>query len=96
MAKHNMCNVVKGHLLQQSRPKYLQPIDKDGKYPRMENSSDSSGSESSDSDGGDSSKSTAQVSEPGASSYRGSKRRKPVVEVKADADTTTIRGSKRR
>ncbi|KAG0318699.1 pre-mRNA-splicing factor cwc22 [Linnemannia gamsii] len=54
------------------------------------------GSELSDSDGGDSIKSRAQVSEPGASSSRGSKRRKPVEEVKADADTTTIPGSKRR
>jgi hypothetical protein len=97
MAGHNLCTVVKGHL-QQSRPKYLQPFDKNAKYPWMEDSSSSSssGSESSNSNGGDSSKSTAQVSGPGTSSSRGSKRRKAVEGVKADADTTTIRGSKRR
>lgn len=31
-----MCNIVKGPLLHQQRPKYLQPIDKDGHYPWME------------------------------------------------------------
>jgi len=32
MAAHNMCNVIRGHLLHQQRPHYLQPYDKDGNY----------------------------------------------------------------
>ncbi|KAI8351750.1 hypothetical protein B0O80DRAFT_500105 [Mortierella sp. GBAus27b] len=36
MAGHNICNVVQGHLLEQQRPLYLQPIDKNGFYPWME------------------------------------------------------------
>ena len=33
MAGHNMANVVRGHLLAQQRPCYLQPRDVDGNYP---------------------------------------------------------------
>lgn len=36
MAGHNMCNIVKTHLLTQTRPLYLQPIDEEGHYPWME------------------------------------------------------------
>ncbi|KAF9982287.1 hypothetical protein BGZ65_003029, partial [Modicella reniformis] len=35
MAAHNMCNAIRGHLLHQTRPLYLQPVDKDGNYPWM-------------------------------------------------------------
>ena len=33
MAGHNICNVIRGHLLKQERPRYLQPKDIDGNYP---------------------------------------------------------------
>ncbi|KAF9918726.1 hypothetical protein FBU30_011289 [Linnemannia zychae] len=33
MAGHNICNVVRSHLLKQERPRYLQPKDIDGNYP---------------------------------------------------------------
>jgi len=33
MAGHNMANVVRSYLLDQKRPRYLQPIDKDNNYP---------------------------------------------------------------
>ncbi|KAI1300412.1 hypothetical protein EDD11_006202 [Mortierella claussenii] len=32
-ATHNMCNVIRGHLLQQQRPLHLQPKDVNGNYP---------------------------------------------------------------
>ncbi|KAF9197385.1 hypothetical protein BGZ49_002208, partial [Haplosporangium sp. Z 27] len=35
MAGHNICNVVRGHLLYQQRPRYLQPVAEDGNYPWM-------------------------------------------------------------
>jgi hypothetical protein len=35
MAGHNICNAVRGHLLEQQRPLYLQPQDGDGTYPWM-------------------------------------------------------------
>ncbi|KAI8601276.1 hypothetical protein EDD21DRAFT_404594, partial [Dissophora ornata] len=39
MAGHNMCNAIRGHLLNQQRPLYLQPKDIDGTYPWMQNAS---------------------------------------------------------
>ncbi|KAG9067473.1 hypothetical protein KI688_012256 [Linnemannia hyalina] len=36
MAGHNMCNIVKTHLLMQTRPLYLQPVDVEGHYPWVE------------------------------------------------------------
>ncbi|KAF9410370.1 hypothetical protein BGZ76_005528 [Entomortierella beljakovae] len=33
MAGHNICNIVRGHLLEQQRPEYLQPVDENGNYP---------------------------------------------------------------
>ena len=33
MAGHNMANAVRGHLLAQQRPRYLQPRDADNNYP---------------------------------------------------------------
>jgi len=33
MAGHNICNVIRGHLLKQERPRYLQPKDINGNYP---------------------------------------------------------------
>jgi hypothetical protein len=33
MAGPNMCNAIKGHLLHQKRPRYLQPVDNEGNYP---------------------------------------------------------------
>ncbi|KAI1314437.1 hypothetical protein EDD11_002181 [Mortierella claussenii] len=36
MAGHNICNAIRGHLVNQVRPLYLQPMDKDGKYPWMQ------------------------------------------------------------
>lgn len=38
MAGHNIANAVQGHLLEQQRPLYLQPVDSDGKYPWMQDS----------------------------------------------------------
>lgn len=35
MAGHNICNVVRGHLLNQERPLYLQPMDATGTFPWM-------------------------------------------------------------
>ncbi|KAG9060891.1 hypothetical protein KI688_007847 [Linnemannia hyalina] len=39
MAGHNICNVIRGHLLKQERPRYLQPKDIDGNYPWEEKQS---------------------------------------------------------
>ncbi|KAK3827375.1 MAG: hypothetical protein J3R72DRAFT_457060 [Linnemannia gamsii] len=36
MAGHNMSNIIKTHLLAQTRPLYLQPVDDEGHYPWME------------------------------------------------------------
>ncbi|KAG0244112.1 hypothetical protein BG011_003038, partial [Mortierella polycephala] len=36
MAGHNMCNAIRGHLLEQQRPLYLQPQDSAGNYPWMQ------------------------------------------------------------
>ncbi|KAG0197548.1 hypothetical protein BGX33_000520, partial [Mortierella sp. NVP41] len=36
MAGHNIANAVQGHLLEQQRPLYLQPVDTDGQYPWMQ------------------------------------------------------------
>jgi hypothetical protein len=36
MAGHNICNAIRGHLLEQQRPLYLQPQDNDGHYPWMQ------------------------------------------------------------
>ncbi|KAG0317269.1 hypothetical protein BGZ99_006411 [Dissophora globulifera] len=58
MAGHNICNVVRGHLLEQQRPVYLQPMDKNKAYPWMQedaSSSSSSSSSGSSSSGGNSS-----------------------------------------
>ncbi|KAG0292157.1 hypothetical protein BGZ96_004453 [Linnemannia gamsii] len=33
MAAENMCNIVQGYLVKQERPRYLQPITQDGRYP---------------------------------------------------------------
>ncbi|KAG0267982.1 hypothetical protein BGZ95_002685, partial [Linnemannia exigua] len=33
MAADNMCNIVRGHLLEQRRSRYLQPVDAKGHYP---------------------------------------------------------------
>ncbi|KAF9080153.1 hypothetical protein BGX23_002572, partial [Mortierella sp. AD031] len=41
MAGHNIANAVQGHLLEQQRPLYLQPVDSDGKYPWMQDRRDS-------------------------------------------------------
>ncbi|KAI8362421.1 hypothetical protein B0O80DRAFT_99825 [Mortierella sp. GBAus27b] len=41
MAGHNICNIVQGHLFEQQRPLYLQPVTKDGVYPWMKNQSSS-------------------------------------------------------
>jgi len=41
MAGHNMCNIVQGHLLEQQRPLYLQPVTKNGVYPWMKDLSSS-------------------------------------------------------
>ncbi|KAG0272933.1 small nuclear RNA activating complex, polypeptide 3 [Linnemannia exigua] len=35
-AGHNMCDIVKTHLLTRTRPLYLQPVDDEGHYPWME------------------------------------------------------------
>ncbi|KAG9322616.1 hypothetical protein KVV02_002319 [Mortierella alpina] len=35
MAGHNICNAIRGHLREQQRPEYLQPVDKDGRLPWM-------------------------------------------------------------
>ncbi|KAF9571209.1 hypothetical protein EC968_000857 [Mortierella alpina] len=35
MAGHNVCSVIRGHMWQQQRPEYLQPVDKDGRLPWM-------------------------------------------------------------
>ncbi|KAF9152205.1 hypothetical protein BGX20_005209 [Mortierella sp. AD010] len=43
MAGHNICNVVRGHLLYQQRPLYLQPKDSDGEYPWMAPANSSGG-----------------------------------------------------
>ncbi|KAF9991624.1 hypothetical protein BGZ65_000339, partial [Modicella reniformis] len=32
MAAHNMCNVTRSHLMNQTRPLYLQPVDKTKRY----------------------------------------------------------------
>ncbi|KAG0285769.1 hypothetical protein BGZ98_005337 [Dissophora globulifera] len=36
MAAHNICNVVKEYLMEQRRPKYLQPVDAQGGFPWQE------------------------------------------------------------
>ncbi|KAG9060910.1 hypothetical protein KI688_007867 [Linnemannia hyalina] len=36
MAGHNMCNAIRGHLLEQQRPLYLQPQGSDENYPWMQ------------------------------------------------------------
>ncbi|KAG0367047.1 hypothetical protein BGZ54_004500 [Gamsiella multidivaricata] len=33
MSGHNICNVIRGYLLHQRRPAYLQPVDDSGNYP---------------------------------------------------------------
>ena len=33
MAGHNLANVVQGHLREQRRPRYLQPVDQNGVFP---------------------------------------------------------------
>ena len=35
MAGHNICNAIRGHLEEQRRPEYLQPVDKEGRLPWM-------------------------------------------------------------
>ncbi|KAF9110941.1 hypothetical protein BGX27_005676 [Mortierella sp. AM989] len=35
MAGHNICNAIRGHLHDQQRPLYLQPVDEKGEYPWM-------------------------------------------------------------
>ncbi|KAF9951295.1 hypothetical protein BGZ72_007152 [Mortierella alpina] len=37
LAAHNLSNVIFGHLKEQTRPLYLQPVDDDGHYPWMAN-----------------------------------------------------------
>ncbi|KAF9149755.1 hypothetical protein BG015_008431 [Linnemannia schmuckeri] len=85
MAAHNMCNIVKSHLLHQRRPKYLQPIDEDGKYPWMEDDGSNSSPESLAKD----SKSSA-----GSTLVPGSKRRKLIDDD--EHSLTPVRGAKRR
>jgi hypothetical protein len=33
MAAENMCKIVQGYLVKQERPRYLQPVTTDGRYP---------------------------------------------------------------
>ena len=33
MAAENMCKIIQGHLVEQERPRYLQPVTEDGRYP---------------------------------------------------------------
>jgi len=48
MAGHNMCNAIRGHLMEQQRPKYLQPIDAAGRYPWMQEDTASTSGSSTD------------------------------------------------
>ena len=85
MAAHNMCNIVKSHLLYQQRPKYLQPIDKDGNYPWMEDGGSKSCPESPAKD---------SKTDAGSTPVSGSKRRKLIDG--AERSSTSARGTKKR
>ncbi|KAF9159008.1 hypothetical protein BGX21_003433, partial [Mortierella sp. AD011] len=62
MAGHNICNVVRGHLLHQQRPRYLQPRDENGGYPwEVTTSERESGRSSSGSSSGSGSSSNNSV-----------------------------------
>ena len=66
MAAQNMVNIVRGHLLRQERPLYLQPIDEDNRYPWVEKVDSAAVKidctiEASSSSSGSSTKSTTQV-----------------------------------
>ncbi|KAG0259868.1 hypothetical protein BG011_002319 [Mortierella polycephala] len=47
MAGHNVCNMVRGHLADQQRPLYLQPVDMDGNYPWIQDAGPHAEAESS-------------------------------------------------
>lgn len=81
MAGHNICNIIQGYLMEQKRPDYLQPVDKDGRRPWQEdlNSAEGAGSNSS-TEGAESNSSTSNTThaKPRSSPAQGSKKRKPV------------------
>ena len=93
MAGHNICNAVRGHLLEQTRPLYLQPIDQDGKYPWMESTSSSSSSSSGGGSGGNGTGNGAgndNSSSTGHGKGRANSRKRP-----APSDDSTPHSNKR-
>ncbi|KAF9930956.1 hypothetical protein FBU30_011065, partial [Linnemannia zychae] len=76
MAGHNICNIVRGHLVNQQRPLYLQPVDDKGRYPWMRAYSQSSSASSSSQSSGSSSTRTSS-SPTSRSSASGRKRKAP-------------------
>ncbi|KAF9084795.1 hypothetical protein BGX23_010228 [Mortierella sp. AD031] len=97
MAAHNMCNVVRGHLLEQQRPLYLQPVDADGNYPWMQkdqnDSNQNKGKDAMEEAASTSSnkQSTSQDVQPTTNPARGSKRRRPAVGKDAMAEGSGAR-----
>ncbi|KAF9334378.1 hypothetical protein BG006_002279 [Podila minutissima] len=76
MAGHNICNIIQGYLMEQKRPDYLQPVDKDGRRPWQEDLNSTEGA------GSNSSTSTTTHANPRSSPAQGSKKRKPVGDNK--------------
>ncbi|KAF9537113.1 hypothetical protein EC957_008805, partial [Mortierella hygrophila] len=85
MAAHNMANVVRGHLLDQKRPDYLQPVDAQGRYPWKEDLSSSA-------DGAGSGKSTSPNTdaEPKSSQPRQSRKRKAIDDTQPPTSPTRL------
>jgi len=74
MAAHNMCNIVQAHLVNQQRPDYLQPVDKEGRFPWKEESSSDAVEVTSVST------QPAPLTRPGTSATQGSKRQRSAEE----------------
>ncbi|KAF9184711.1 hypothetical protein BGZ50_003535, partial [Haplosporangium sp. Z 11] len=80
MAADNMCRIVQSYLLQQRRPRYLQPVDELGHYPWEEDCECDS--------------ETQLAAEP-APGQRSKKRQRPVAQEQ-DTLEETAQGSRRR
>lgn len=83
MAGHNMVNIVRSHVEQQQRPLYLQPVDKDGHYPWLEQGCETAAQLR------DAPSSFKQASSSGGGAGRAGRKRR------AEADGNAERGGKR-
>ncbi|KAF8943019.1 hypothetical protein BGZ46_006606, partial [Entomortierella lignicola] len=93
MAGNNMCNAILGHLKEQQRPLYLQPVTADGSYPWMEHDQDISSNAAASNKAGTGKKAVAIIHEP--ASKKSGARKKAATNIES-ATSMVAAGKKRK